>query len=35
MESWSDTSLMAIAAVITSLSSLVWAFRRERGSRGD
>lgn len=35
MHSWSDTTLLAIAAMITSLSSLVWAFRRERDSRDD
>ncbi len=35
MDSWSDATLLAIAAIITSLSSLVWAFRRERHSRDD
>ncbi len=35
MYSWSDTTLLAVAAIITSLSSLVWAFRRERDSWDD
>lgn len=29
MNIWNDATLLAISAIITSLASLVWAFRRK------